>query len=313
MAIRNINDNDHPTYDLREIKRRLQEVDGQHRREAEGSRQQSRGHHITSTTEEIVIGTDEVFIDESYQRNYSAEWSKWIADHFDPEQFKKPEVSRRPDGKYAVIDGQHRIGALRILWPGERVTFVADLVTPKEGVAGEAKRFRSMNTHVRKTTTRDDFRAAIAECDESALVFVDIVEAAGFIVREGRQRQPGVVTPSVWKQAPRIIGERWPMHLEGALRIFAGAWGTQTYPAYAEMVISLMIFHKAYSDHPAFRERDLVARLQREMPQNIANMGKSRRYTEKVGAHTGIVRQLVHSYNTGRRNMERMLPPHEGR
>src|SRR5690554_1338293 len=90
MAIRNINDNDQPTYDLREILRKKRDS-------VQGLEQ---------------IRVDQFNIDHSYQRPISPTMVNRIVKAFDSRLFGIVTASRRADGSYWVLDGQHRIAAL---------------------------------------------------------------------------------------------------------------------------------------------------------------------------------------------------------
>lgn len=55
------------------------------------------------------------------QRELRPGWAAQIANNFDPDRFQPPLVSLR-DGQHHVIDGQHRVEALRILgWDDQQV------------------------------------------------------------------------------------------------------------------------------------------------------------------------------------------------
>lgn len=59
-----------------------------------------------------ILPLDRLFL-ETYQRTLNPQKVKRIVREFDPSKLGVLMISERPDGRYAVIDGQHRMTALR--------------------------------------------------------------------------------------------------------------------------------------------------------------------------------------------------------
>lgn len=85
-------------------------------------------------------------------------------------------VVRRKDGDLFVVDGGHRLDAVKEM---ESITGVPCLICHVDTVSEEAAIFRRFNADRRQLTQFDEFRPAIIEGDKIALVVADICKAAG--------------------------------------------------------------------------------------------------------------------------------------
>jgi hypothetical protein len=97
------------------------------------------------------VTVSDLVINERAQRDLRPGWAAQIAAEFDPDRFQPPLVSAR-DGQFFVIDGQHRIEALRVLgWDDQ---LVQCWVYENKSEAEEADLFLWHNN--RKTVTAFD-------------------------------------------------------------------------------------------------------------------------------------------------------------
>lgn len=125
---------------------------------------------------------DRLTMDVSYQRSTDNQASQRliarIASGFDWRLCTPLVVSRRPDGSFAVIDGQHRLLAARLRKMDDLPCCVFTYDSPEE----EAKMFVAANRS-RKTMNRlDDFHAALAAGDSDAHQVLQLVTDAGLAV-----------------------------------------------------------------------------------------------------------------------------------
>lgn len=59
------------------------------------------------------ISIDKIVVDGRYQRPVEEKRVARIVDNFDPRQIGALELSKRKNGTYGIIDGQHRLLALK--------------------------------------------------------------------------------------------------------------------------------------------------------------------------------------------------------
>lgn len=123
----------------------------------------------------LVLPIDRLMIDQTYQRKLSPS-HKRIARNWNRRAAGMLIIGRRPDGSLWVIDGQQRLGAMRILgvssWPCQ--------VIDTAGAEDEAKIFSILNGGRTALTGRDVFRSRLASNEPLALLVCQICNECGF-------------------------------------------------------------------------------------------------------------------------------------
>ena len=125
----------------------------------------------------------ELEIDPSYQRSIEFAASRRsirkIAEQWDWDLFGMLLVSRRPDDRLFVVDGQHRLAAAQLR--GD-IDMLPCSITRRAGPADEASLFIAANRSRRTVATLDDFHAAVAAGDPESVKILGLVEKAGLKV-----------------------------------------------------------------------------------------------------------------------------------
>ena len=124
----------------------------------------------------------ELTIDDAYQRTTENQASqaliRRIAANFDWRLCTPLIVSRRADGRFVVIDGQHRTLAAKLRGMDDLPCCVFTYDSPEE----EAKMFIAANRQRKPMNRLDDFHAAMAAADSEALAIHGIVAGAGLTI-----------------------------------------------------------------------------------------------------------------------------------
>jgi hypothetical protein len=187
-------------------------------------------------SESRSIPWDTIHVDQMYQRMLDENFSKSIALNFDNESIGIIHVSCRQDGTYWVVDGQHRLAALRMLgeiskaergrdtWAGVNVEC---RVYYGLSIEAEARLFGLLN-RTRNVTAYDKFRAANVAGDEVCRGVSDICGRLG--IRIGRNPSNWTVTcvkamQTVYADGTKrknLFGKE--QLLERTLRIISRAW-----------------------------------------------------------------------------------------
>ncbi len=141
-----------------------------------------------------------------------------LAVNFDPELIGTPTVNER-DGWFFIIDGQHRVEALRLLgWePEQQIQCWTYQGLPEED---EAERFLTLND-VLNVHALPKFRAAVTAGREVESDIDRIVRALGLCVT--RDKVPGAI--GAVGTLRRVYGRSGPKVLARALRITRDAYG----------------------------------------------------------------------------------------
>lgn len=162
-----------------------------------------------------VLGLTALFVDDRYQRPLSR-FVKTIVEDFDPTLLGVLIVSERPDGRYAVVDGQTRLAALRQLGHLNALCLVYVGLSPEQ----EASLFRRLQKGRRNITALESFRAAVFERDPAAVDIADIADRCGFVLEKSN------VGNAI--QAVKALEETYDRYgdemVEYVLEVIAGAW-----------------------------------------------------------------------------------------
>jgi len=127
-----------------------------------------------------LVSVEDLMIDMSYQRFPNENKVNDIVKNFDPDAIGVLICSAREDGTIAVIDGGHRVAALRML--GFEKMNVDCLVYFDLTIAEEAKIFNLMNDNRTKPKTQDRFKAKVTSNDTNAVELNDIFKTVGLEV-----------------------------------------------------------------------------------------------------------------------------------
>jgi hypothetical protein len=171
----------------------------------------------------------ELLIDASYQRSIDAAASQTlirkIAMFWDWGLCQPLAVSRRPDGKLTIVDGQHRAEAAKLR--GD-IPHLPCVITSYSSAGDEAAAFVALNQMRRPLSALDLFKAAVAAEDTDALVIVDCLKRAGLSVAPHSNYtcwKPGMVANvGGLKECLRAKGQ--PV-LRDALKVLARAYDGQ--------------------------------------------------------------------------------------
>lgn len=161
----------------------------------------------------VPIG--ELLIDDSYQRsidtNASRKLIREIASNWNWDVLDILKVSRRPDDRLFLVDGQHRRAAAELRGDIPQLPCVLKRCS---GPADEARLFIAANRGRKRMSRIDDFRAAIGAGDADALAIERIVTAAGLTI--ARHELPRHLEPG---QLMNVVGLRSLLRKHGEARL----------------------------------------------------------------------------------------------
>lgn len=131
---------------------------------------------VSGHLEWLVV--DDLQIDPRYQRDLSELQVRKITKNFDPDAFGVITISSRVPGGLFVVDGQHRIAALRQMgWGQQRVPCI---VYRNLSLEDEAKVFYLPQTTRKYMTPGQRFRARLVANEPTAIELKRLVEFHGF-------------------------------------------------------------------------------------------------------------------------------------
>lgn len=125
-------------------------------------------------------GVGELLIDTTYQREIDTSASqaliRKIAQFWDWGLCQPLAVSRRPDGRLTIVDGQHRASAAK---KRGDIPHLPCVITSYPNAGDEAAAFVALNQMRRPLSALDLFKAAVAAEDTEALLILDHMKRAG--------------------------------------------------------------------------------------------------------------------------------------
>jgi hypothetical protein len=243
----------------------------------------------TPHAEEWIVA-DELEIGREYQRNVNLAWVKQIADGFDPFLLDPLLVNRRADGRLVVMDGQHRLLAVRQVGYGDQR--VPCLVYESLPLELEATRFNTQDTR-RALNPQQRFAAALVARESEALVIYGTVQQLGFQVNLTGGDLDGGRIPGV--SALRTIYRKYsPKDLADVLRIVRDGFGTDEGPR-AAVLVGLARFNAKYRGE--YDRRHLIDVLRRMTLNKLGAEGADMANALGIQTADGVGRAIHKAYN----------------
>ncbi|MDO5299978.1 MAG: ParB N-terminal domain-containing protein [Clostridia bacterium] len=207
---------------------------------------------------------------EIYQRVLNMKNVNRIVKEFNPAKLGVLVVSKRDDGTYSVLDGQHRLTALRRLGFSAANCIVLENMTVQE----EADYFRRQNENKQNLRIADTFNASLYAEDEESLEIKRLMDKYGF--RFGKSGSPMCICAIGALQT--IIRTYDVQTLENVLCCIAGTWPKDATILRREMLAGLAEFWHRFADAvPQARfEQRMAARAPAAMYQELTMRTKGR-------------------------------------
>lgn len=272
-----------------------------------GNREQARDDH-DGQYERIRIGS--LTVDHSYQRTENPRQVKEIVDHYDPDLIGTPIVHRRQTGRIVVLDGQHRVAALREMFGID--CYVTVQVLSGLSAEEEAELFARLNTQRRTVGPLPLWHANIQAGDEETLRLNDILKSHGIRVMREKERggQVGVLAAvSALRAISRPgIGNRGTgtdfEHVDRVFRILMTTWPDKADAIHADTIRGMSAFLRRYGhlvDEPWLikaLKRDGVTEVRQRAAQIKTGLGYEVR--------KAFANAIWASYNKNRRENNRL-------
>jgi hypothetical protein len=231
--------------------------------------------------------------------------SRYASD-FDIDALGVIEVSRRPKGENIILDGQHRVEALRIMgWNGEKIPCKVFCNLTR---AQEAKKFILLNTQV-AIRYLDKFLSRITAKDKVACAIAEIVRANGYVI--DRQTRDGVIVAAkaledIYLGRNQKIRGTNPKALHGTLHAVTEAWGRTIHSVNVSVISGVGAFLLRYGDDVKLDR--LIEKLRGVAggPQGLINRGRGKREIHGGSLAMGIGHYLTDVYNSGLRGSSRL-------
>lgn len=204
----------------------------------------------------------------NYQRMLSSTWVNRLVKNFDEGLLGVLIVSYR-NGKYYVIDGQHRLEAAKRIGIDELVCQVHLGLTYEK----EASLFWKYNKDKKKLSPYDIFKAELEAKDESALNMAEILDKHGYKVRPssgGRSETKYQILAIATLK--RIYKRDGYDILDRVLRLIKETWDGHRDALRENILGGMAIFVRLYNDD--FSDEDFSNKLSKTHPEIILRDGR---------------------------------------
>jgi hypothetical protein len=232
--------------------------------------------------------------DPRYQRPIYPTQVKKIASEFDPDLLGAIVISEREDGELYVIDGQHRLEALRTM--GWEDQLVPCLVHRNRSLEEEAKIFAETQTKRKQLRPVEVFAAQLLAGDPVAVGIKHAVEEVDFVLNLTGSGQLDNGHMSC-VSAMRFVWEKYgrgPDVLRETLRLIRDAWGVGAGPK-GSVVLGVAQFVNAYWGQ--YDRRRLIHVMQALLQERLLALGTEQKRVNGVSHSVGVMRALLVAYN----------------
>lgn len=242
-----------------------------------------------------------LFMDERIQRAIRPRHLRKIRSALDPDAIGVIIVSRRPDGRLAVLDGQHRVRALIDEGRGDYLVtckIFEGLTIPEE--AGLFRRFNMTS----KTSALEDLEKAILEGEPEAIAIHKMVVRNGYRL----SRSPGAtIACAAQLRAAYRAQDNGPASLGFSLHVATQAWGAHSDSVDGSIVRGLAGLYLAFGEE--IDRAALINKLAKHKGGAPGFLGQAKALAglEHLTVHHAVARRAHGLYNKGRR--VGLLPP----
>jgi hypothetical protein len=226
------------------------------------------------------------------QRPYKEWWAKEIADGFDPEKFD-PVKTMLPNGNgiHHICEGQHRTGAVRILWGQDEC--VPCLVAQEGDPARAADIFLDTNTNRDAVSRVQKFKVSVVAKRPDEVAIDRIVRHCGYRV-DGSKTQDVIAAVDALRYGYTKGGRT----LDRTLRVIRDTWGGDPAAVAGPVIRGYAAFICEFSDQIDWtRLRDLMAK--KFTPGRLVIAAKAAKEALQCNSLQAMVSILLRTYNKG--------------
>jgi len=233
-------------------------------------------------------------VDSNYQREIRPKLVERILRHFSWAKFGALVLTRKDDGRYNVVEGQHRWKAADM---HPDVKAVPAVIVPHAGMADEAGSFLAINRDRMPVTSVEQYWAGLTAGDPTALAVSAVLQSAGCDVVPTQGYYRPHLTNSIG--AVRRCLERYGDEAtRRSLLAIRAAWPNEAQALRGTLITALA---RIIRNNPGLVDADLAAALR---PQSIAKLTAHAEAFRKLSggsSETAITKAVVEIYNKGKR------------
>jgi hypothetical protein len=237
-----------------------------------------------------VLRAGDLFIDHTYQRPLDDSRVAKMAASYDVALVGILEVSDRGDGKYAVVDGQHRWAMLVELDVRSVDTPVCCHVHRGLTVEQEAALFRDIDRGRRALTTWDRWHARLAAAEPTVVAIDRVVRTYNLVLSD--QVRPSTIRAT--KTVEDIVAIGGTNLLGEVIDTLLTAWGPGADTFTAELLMGTAMVRAGYSQVDLGR---LIDKLIETTPRQVSARARALRETQSGSLGRLVAVYMLSLYN----------------
>jgi len=225
-----------------------------------------------------------------YQRPTNSTQVDKIVAAFDEAKLGMPVVSAR-DGRYNLLDGAHRVAALRKIGYTHALCLVLSGLTYTD----EAEYFRTQNQNARPLTRYNLFKAGLEAGDEMCVRIDEITRANGFVIGMGTERFNTIAAIFALTTICAVYGYEI---LETTLSLIRSTWDGVNNATRREFLVGVAEFVQRFGG-AEFAERMRFKSIAAIWQDYLAETCLTNRQSSDPAMRRAFCRVLVRHYNQG--------------
>lgn len=245
------------------------------------------------------IDTKLLHTDLSYQRNPNKKKIKHIVDNFDINALDPLVVSYR-NGRYNVVDGQHRLCAIKELckklgWDSFKIECrIIDGLTEED----ECKLFKILADR-RTVSVGEKAEASYCANDKVVVEIIDCVKQAGLICDFKGSKGENKINSI--ESLIKIYNDLGKEDFIKYLRLIKNTWNGNSVSLQKFMLMGVFEFYKVY--HLEFNEKTFITKLSKWRPDDIKSDGQSDRTSNGYAKYAKVI---LNKYNKSAKGTNRL-------
>ena len=251
-----------------------------------------------------ALPVDALFTDPAYQRDLDPVRVAKMAREYDAALVGIVEVSARADGRYAVLDGQHRLAMTKdITFEQDTTAHIACRVHTGLSIEEEATLYGRLNTTRKQLNGWDRWKARRGAGETVCLAIEEACAKAGWTVSYRSGTRGHLTGTKALEKIHDLGGAPFITYILG---IVSAAWNDDPDGAAAAIIGGLGGVVGAYGDDGLDRDR-LIGALSGVLPRQILARAAAARELHKGTIDKLTAHVIVEEYNAAARGGK--LPP----
>lgn len=249
---------------------------------------------IGTLPELAFVPVGQIDVDRNYQREIKPALVKRILSKFEWRKFGAVVLSRQEDGRFMVVEGQHRCKAAA-LHPD--VKTVPAVIVPHGSSAEEADSFLAINRDRMAVTSVEQYWAALTAGDPQTVAMSKVLQSAGCDVVEAQGIQKPNRTNAISAVA-RSMQRYGDASTRRALLVLRSAWPTDPRALRGTIITALA---RLIRNNKEVRDENLAAALRGQSVTTLTASAEQFKRLSGGSADVALAKTIVELHNKGRR------------